>query len=115
MKHLTAWLPAVIIVAQWFGSLDIALAAPDAPSTSWRQIKCSRYSRAWSDAIAHLGSTGLGQDFLTRHQAFLDSGCTRKADVCPRSDQELKLANIMVVLAMNAGTASTFPPFACHP
>src|SRR3954447_21656853 len=49
--------------------------------------------------------------FLDRHEAFLASGCTAKADVCPRSPEELELANIMVLAAMNAGTASTFLPF----
>ena len=57
---------------------------------------------------------GLGQEFLDRHEAFLASGCTAQANVCPRSAEELDLANMMVVAAMNAGTASTFPPFACR-
>ena len=49
-----------------------------------------------------------------RHEAFIASGCTRQGNVCPRSAEELDLANMMVVAAMNAGTASTFPPFACR-
>jgi hypothetical protein len=56
----------------------------------------------------------LGQEFIARHEAFLASGCTAKGDVCPRSAEELDLANMMVVAAMNAGTASTFPPFSCR-
>jgi hypothetical protein len=51
---------------------------------------------------------------VERHEAFLASGCTAKADVCPRSSEELEVANFLVVLAMNAGTASTFLPFACR-
>ena len=31
-----------------------------------------------------------------------------------RSAEELDLANVMVILAMNVGTASTFPPFSCR-
>ncbi|MBQ0824887.1 hypothetical protein HPT29_003250 [Microvirga terrae] len=81
---------------------------------SWPEIKCARYRKAWSDALAHRGTKGLGRDFLERHEAFLASGCTTKGDVCPRSAEELDLANMMVVAAMNAGTASTFPPFACR-
>jgi len=50
-------------------------------------------------------STKRHGEFLDRHEAFLASGCTAKADVCPRSPEELELANIMVVAAMNAGTA----------
>jgi hypothetical protein len=80
----------------------------------WPKVKCTRYTKAWSDALARRGMQGLGQEFLDRHEAFLASGCTTKADVCPRSTEELELANKMVVAAMNAGTASTFPPFACR-
>ena len=81
---------------------------------SWPEVKCARYSKAWSEALARRGTQGLGREFLDRHEAFLASGCTTKADVCPRSTEELELANMMVVAAMNAGTASTFPPFACR-
>ena len=80
----------------------------------WHDTKCARYTAAWSAALERFGAQGLGRAFLDRHAAFLASNCTRPADVCPRSDQEFRLANAMVVLAMNAGTASTFPPFACR-
>jgi len=81
---------------------------------SWREVKCTRYAKAWTDALTRRGTHGLGREFLDRHAAFIASGCTARADVCPRSAEELDLANIMVVLAMNAGTASTFLPFACR-
>jgi len=55
-----------------------------------------------------------GHDFLANHEAFLASGCMKRPEVCPRSAEELDLANMMVVAAMNAGTASTFPPFRCN-
>jgi len=77
-------------------------------------VKCDRYRKAWSDALARRGTRGLGREFLDRHEAFLASGCTARADVCPRSVEELDLANVLTILAMNAGTASTFLPFACR-
>jgi hypothetical protein len=86
----------------------------ETPPKSWPEVKCERYSKAWSEALARRGTRGLGQEFLERHEAFLASGCTTRADVCPRSGEELDMANMMVVAAMNAGTASTFPPFACR-
>jgi hypothetical protein len=89
-------------------------ASSDAQSPSWRETKCIRYRDAWSAALQHQGHAGLGRDFLDRHAAFLESGCTREHDVCPRSPEELALANVMVMSAMNFGTASTFPPFACR-
>lgn len=89
-------------------------AAQNAPPRSWPEVKCERYGKAWADALARRGTRGLSRDFLERHEAFLASGCTARADVCPRSAEELEVANMMVVAAMNAGTASTFPPFACR-
>ncbi|HEY8383976.1 MAG TPA: hypothetical protein VIL09_17695 [Microvirga sp.] len=86
----------------------------DPRSSSWTEEKCRRYRSLWSQALARRGTRGLGPDFMERHQAFMDSGCTARADVCPRSAEELDLANIMVMAAMNAGTASTFLPFACR-
>jgi hypothetical protein len=88
--------------------------AQDPPPKTWPEVKCERYGKAWSEALARRGTKGLWQDFIERHEAFLASGCTARADVCPRSSEELDMANIMVVAAMNAGTASTFPPFACR-
>jgi hypothetical protein len=88
--------------------------AQDTQPKTWPEVKCERYGKAWSEALARRGTKGLGQDFVERHEAFLASGCTARADVCPRSSEELDMANIMVVAAMNAGTASTFPPFACR-
>lgn len=81
---------------------------------SWSDVKCARYKKAWSELLARRGTQGLGPDFLARHDAFLNSNCTRQADVCPRSAEELDVANMMVIAAMNGGTASTFPPFACR-
>ena len=84
------------------------------PPKSWPEVKCERYGKAWTEALTRRGRQGLSLEFVERHEAFLASGCTTRADVCPRSTEELDLANIMVVAAMNAGTASTFPPFACR-
>ena len=83
-------------------------------SENWPEVKCERYKQAWSDVARTTRDARLGTGILDRHEAFLASGCTARADVCPRSAQELELANIMVILAMNAGTASTFPPFFCR-
>jgi hypothetical protein len=60
------------------------------------------------------GTVGLGPAFIELHDAFIASGCTGASDVCPRSDREIEIANILTIAAINAGTASTFPPFACR-
>jgi hypothetical protein len=104
---------AALLASSIASGASIAVAQESQPQ-SWPEVKCARYKKAWSDALARRGTQGLGQEFLDRHEAFLASGCTVRADVCPRSAEELALANIMVISAMNAGTASTFPPFACR-
>jgi hypothetical protein len=91
-----------------------SLAQQEPPSSSWSEVKCARYKADWTEALARRGRTGLSPDFIERHEAFLASGCTARADVCPRSAEELDLANILVLRAMNAGTASTFLPFSCR-
>lgn len=84
-----------------------------APAT-WSETKCANYRAAWQHTLSRRGTTGLGAEFLARHEAFIASGCHGPGDACPRSREELEIANIMVVLAMNAGAASTFLPFHCR-
>lgn len=87
--------------------------AQPAPPENWPAIKCERYTKAWGEALAKFGRKGLGQPFIDSHEAFLASGCSIKGEVCPRSKEELDLANVMVIMGMNQGMASTFMPFAC--
>jgi hypothetical protein len=82
--------------------------------SQWSVTKCERYTKAFAEAQQRFGTQGLGQGFLADHAAFLASGCTAQANVCPRSEEELRMANILTIAAMNAGTASTFLPFACR-
>jgi hypothetical protein len=103
----------IALAAVLAGGVAPAL-AQNAPSKDWREVKCERYRAAWTEALSRRGTKGIGREFLDNHEAFLASGCTTQGNVCPRSEEELALANIMVVAAMNAGTASTFPPFACR-
>lgn len=93
---------------------DKAVFGQDVRTPTWSEVKCDRYRKAWTDALERRGRTGLGAVFLERHEAFLAAGCTSAPDVCPRSREELDLANDLVIAAMNAGTASTFLPFACR-
>lgn len=81
--------------------------------TDWQREKCERYRTAWMQAKTRRGTTGLSPDFLTRHDAFIASGCLEGRNVCPRSREELDIANTLVLLGMNAGMSGTFFPFAC--
>jgi len=43
-------------------------------------------------------------------------GCTEAIDICPRSSNEIHIANALTLAMMNSGAASTFLPFRCpHP
>lgn len=101
-----------------FGAALIATSAlpghaQPTPPENWPAIKCERYTKAYGAALSKLGRKGLSPDFLNAHEAFLASGCSIRGEVCPRSAEELNLANVMVVMGMNQGMASTFMPFAC--
>jgi len=111
LRPLAATVLAMLPVG--FAFVGISLAQAPEPE-SWPAIKCQRYGQGYQVAIARQGKEGLGAEFLARHDAFLASGCTTEHDVCPRSTQELALANTLVILGMNQGMASTFMPFACR-
>lgn len=106
-------LPTIMFIAIVAFGISPGTVRPQ-PEKSWVEVKCERYKTAWAEALKRRGTKGINQEFLDRHEAFLASGCTTQADVCPRTTEEFDLANMMVVAAMNAGTASTFPPFSCR-
>ncbi len=87
--------------------------AQDRPR-SWAEERCARYSQAWGQALDRLGRGGLAQPFLDRHAAFIARGCTPPRDVCPRSEAELLMADVMSAAAINSGAAGSFLPFACR-
>lgn len=91
-------------------SATLAQGAPDA----WAVRKCELYAAAWADALRMRGREGLGEAFLANHDAFLASGCTRVHDVCPRSPAEIEMANVLTIMSMAEGMASTFVPFQCR-
>ncbi len=93
--------------------LPVAGLAQAPASRDWNAEKCARYAEMWPQALARFGRAGLSTEFLERHATFLDSGCRSRVEVCPRSPQELALADAMTIAAMNAGTASSFVPFRC--
>ena len=89
----------------------------DAPAawaeTSWTERKCQLYADATAAALSWTDPAGLSEEFLGHHAAFLASGCMRPHDVCPRSPEEVALADLLLTMSMSEGMASTFVPFAC--
>lgn len=98
---------ASLLATLLFGSL------PAQAETSWTQRKCQLYADATAAALSWTEPEGLSGEFLDRHAAFLASGCTRPHDVCPRSPEEIALADLLLAMSMSEGMASTFVPFAC--
>ncbi len=80
---------------------------------TWTEQKCVLYQRAFGDALRLLGSEGISDTFLTENTAFIEGGCVDRGQVCPKSVRELELANMLTVMTMNEGMASTFVPFSC--
>lgn len=94
--------------------LCLAVTAQAQSSNAARpQQKCARYTAAWEKTIAARGTAGISAEFLEKHAAFIAGGCIGAHDVCPRSQAEFDLANVLFIQSMNAGMASTFAPFGC--
>ncbi|WP_272006180.1 hypothetical protein [Roseovarius sp. ZX-A-9] len=91
-----------------------ALPAPAPAQDEWSQRKCDLYKLAFHDALAAQGTTGLRPEFLGANDAFIASGCLTQGTVCARTGAEIALADLLTVMTMNEGMASTFVPFACR-
>lgn len=83
-------------------------------NSGWVTEKCSRYREAYAAALKRVDAKAVSPAFLEAHQLFIDSNCTARADVCPKAPEEFRLANMLVLMGMNAGMSATFFPFACR-
>ncbi len=88
---------------------------PDGLSDDWTRQKCELYAHIFRDALGLQGHEGLSSDFLSNNQKFIDAGCTGERRLCPISEEELAFADILTLMTMNEGMASTFVPFGCPP
>lgn len=89
--------------------------AQDLDGLTWPEKKCVLYQLAWDAALDSVGPEGISDDFIDGSAEFVASGCTIRGNVCPRSEQEYKLADLLTLMTMNEGMASTFAPFRCEP
>ena len=109
-KALLALVIAAPFVFTLLSATEAAAAEPDA----WTKEKCVRYGRAWQKALNFTGRQGISENFIHGNETFIAEGCSTGADVCPRSPEEINLANVLTTAAMNFGTASSFLPFICR-
>lgn len=88
--------------------------AEDAPADVWAARKCALYAQATEDALAALGPEGLSLRFLKENSAFIASGCRAPVRICAETPQDYALADLLTIMTMNEGMASTFVPFGCE-
>lgn len=80
----------------------------------WTEQKCALYARAFDDAVGMVNAEDLSAAFLAGNETFVAGGCTEYIRICPTSAEEYRLADILTLMTMNEGMASTFVPFGCH-
>jgi hypothetical protein len=80
---------------------------------TWTERKCALYRQAFDDALHAVGRDGIRESFLARNTTFIEGGCTGNSKLCPETGKEIELANLLTVMTMNEGMASTFVPFGC--
>jgi hypothetical protein len=85
----------------------------DLEGMTWTEQKCAFYDRAFDDAVGMVDAKGLSAAFLAQNEAFVAGGCTEYLRICPTSAQEYRLVDILTLMTMNEGMASTFVPFGC--
>jgi hypothetical protein len=113
MNRLTKCVLIALTMASPLAMPGEAAMAQAVSQRSWPEEKCARYTQVWREVTDKLGLRSIGELFRARHEAFLASGCQSAPDVCPRSRDELELANVLVLRGMSVKLASTFFPFRC--
>ena len=83
------------------------------PHRSWREEKCFRYQRDWDEALRRFGRDGLSPAFVERNEAFIASGCVRRAKICPHTKLERELVDVLAIRVANESMSTTFLPFDC--
>lgn len=101
------------MAALCFGLAVVSSPVAAQQSGGWVEEKCRIYEAAWAQALETHGSGQMNYAFIAGNENFIASGCTGPSDICPRSSQELDVANALTLAMMNAGAASTFLPFKC--
>ena len=103
--------PACLCALALLCVTDTANAEPAPPD--WSAQKCALYADGWQWVLSTQDLSGISSAFLTDHQRFIDAGCDHSIEICPQSGAEYALADLLTVISMNEGMASTFVPFAC--
>ena len=90
-----------------------ACAESATPQRTWSEEKCFRYQRDWSEALRRFGREGLSPAFVAGNEAFIASGCVRRAKICPHTVRERELVDVLAIRVANESMSTTFLPFDC--
>lgn len=113
-NNLSSNIPKALACLACLFSISSIVEEVQAEKRTWSEEKCVRYSDAWDKAVTLYDKGKMTAAFVAEHERFIKAECDHEIRVCPVSDYDLEVANAMVVASMNAGTASTFPPFTCR-
>ena len=91
----------------------IATANKAFPQDNWTLRKCDLYFEARIWVLETQNLAGVRIAFIEEHQAFIDANCNHAIEVCPVTKRDEHLADLLTVMSINEGMASTFVPFAC--
>lgn len=80
---------------------------------TWTEQKCVLYQQAWDWALGSVDASDVSEEFIAENTAFTQAGCIEDIPVCPQSIAELEMADMLTVMTMSEGMASTFVPFSC--
>jgi hypothetical protein len=108
-KGRAAFCAAFVGIASVSGSV----LAQEGHADAWALRKCDLYAKLVEDAASILGKGGLRPSFLDANAAFVASRCATGFSICPVTQAELDFVNMLTVMTMNEGMASTFVPIAC--
>jgi hypothetical protein len=104
--------PALVLAVLAAGTLPGGGAGAQVQD-DWAARKCVLYAAATEDALSLLGMEGLRAEFLAQNRAFIASGCIAPRNICAATPAEYALADLLTMMTMNEGMASTFVPFGC--
>ncbi|MCZ4353012.1 hypothetical protein O4H61_10850 [Roseovarius aestuarii] len=107
-----ATIASAIGTAAFVSCMALPTFAQSTAPTDWTARKCALYRVAWAKAASGDALDDVSEKFLSSHNDFLASDCTRRA-VCPRTPQELALADTLSLMAVAEGMAGSFLPFTC--
>lgn len=96
-----------------FCLLALSLYPVSVNAQDWPAQKCAFYTEAWDWVMKTQDLSNIGPAFMVGHQEFIDQSCDQRIRICPVGEAERKLADMLTVMSMNEGMASTFVPFSC--